>query len=149
MDNFMINSKFDVIFSVHGGVNELGKFSRWESTFRRVYNHLNEKGLFIFDTSTFKILDYFKNKEDTSCKRYLNGKYFIYYGAKVNKNILTWDYKIFERVGKGLFKLHEDDWNETSYPIERIKFALSEKFSILEVKPMNDGKDVLFVCRKK
>ena len=81
--------------------------------------------------------------------QFLNGKYFIYYGAKVNKNILTWDYKIFERVGKGLFKLHEDDWNETSYPIERIKFALSEKFSILEVKPMNDGKDVLFVCRKK
>lgn len=149
MNNFKIDRKFDVIFSVHGCVNELGKFSNWESTFKQVHEHLNNDGLFIFDTSTPKILEHFKKKKETTCKKYFNGKYFIYFGAIVKKNILTWDYKIFEKIGKGKYKLHEDNWNETLYSVEKIKSTLSKRFKILETTLMDERKDVLFVCRKK
>jgi len=147
MHNFRINEKFDVIFSVHGCMNELENFEQWKSTFYHVYEHLNKNGLFIFDASTPKMLEIIK-KQGPVLKKYSFALYLI--NPTIKKGILTWNSKIFEKIGKDKYNLHEDKWNEylVHSPI-KIKKELSKKFKILEARLMDKGEDIFFVCRKK
>ncbi len=66
MHNFKIKEKFDVIFSVFDSICFLKDFVEWKQTFKTVHEHLNDKGLFIFDAYTPKMLKDFKDKEATA-----------------------------------------------------------------------------------
>ncbi|MGD0027663.1 MAG: hypothetical protein ABSC91_01840 [Candidatus Bathyarchaeia archaeon] len=73
-----------------------------------------------------------------------------YYDIGIAKgNILTWDERIFERLPNGLYQLHKYRFDETIYPVARIKTALSNYFEILETNPMEKGRVVVLACRKK
>jgi len=67
----------------------------------------------------------------------------------VKGNILTWDVRIFERLPNELYKLNKYKFDETIYPVARVKQALSNHFEILETNPMEKGRIVVFACRKK
>ena len=56
MHNFKIDAKFDVIFSAYDAVNFLQDFSQWRSMFKAVSEHLNDRGLFVFDVYTPRML---------------------------------------------------------------------------------------------
>jgi trans-aconitate methyltransferase len=51
MHNFRIDERFDVIFSAYDAINFLKDFEQWKSTFKAVYEHLNEDGLLRSKTS--------------------------------------------------------------------------------------------------
>jgi len=70
-------------------------------------------------------------------------------GGIVKGNILTWDVRIFERLPNGLYQLNKYEFDETIYPVARVKQALSNHFEILETNPMEKDRIVVFACRKK
>lgn len=146
MHNFKINEKFDVIFSVYDSINFLDNFNQWKSTFKSVDQHLSQNGLFIFDMYTPKILKDFKDKK-AQISKYSFG--IIHDKPIIKNNTLTWDFKVFEEIKKGKFKLHRYKFKETIHPVAKVKSALSKKFKILETKLMDKGRRILFVCFKK
>ena len=146
MHNFRINEKFDVIFSVFDSINFLENFDQWKSTFIAVSQHLNEGGLFIFDMYTPKTLQHFKGKEATASEF---SKGYVIDGAIIKGNTLTWDFKIFEKVTEDMYQIHEYEWKETIYSVPKVESALSRLFKILESKQWEEGRRMLFVCRKK
>jgi hypothetical protein len=57
--------------------------------------------------------------------------------------------RIFERLPNGLYQLNKYEFDETIYPVARVKKALSKHFVVLETNPMEKGRIVVFTCRKK
>lgn len=153
MHNFKIHEKFDVIFSADDALNFLKNFDQWKSTFKTVSEHLKKDGLFIFDVFTPKMLRdtlrwQKKYKRSTSSVREFSKGYYYDTGI-VTGNTLTWDARIFERLSNGLYRLNKYKFKETIYPVAKMKSALSKNFDILEANPREEGRVVLFVCRKK
>jgi trans-aconitate methyltransferase len=152
MHNFKIPEKFDVIFSSDDALNFLKDFDQWKSTFKTVSQHLNEDGLFIFDVFTPKMLrDTLRWREKykrLASVREFSGGYYYDMGI-VNGNTLTWDVKIFERLPEGLFQLNKYKFTEKIYPVAKMKSALSKHFDILETTLREEGRVILFVCRRK
>jgi SAM-dependent methyltransferase len=153
MHNFRIDEKFDAIFSADDAVNFLKDFSQWRSTFKAVSEHLDLDGLFIFDVFTPKMLSYTRRWWKNHDRTYLSGKEFeggYSFDRGVAKGTaLTWEFSIFEKLPSSLYQLNEYAFRERIYPVARMKSALSKRFDILEASPREDGRVVLFVCRKK
>ena len=153
MHNFKIDEKFDVIFSANDAVNFLKDFSQWKSTFKKVNEHLNRDGLFIFDAFTPKMLrDTLRwlekyNRSTSSVKEFSRGYY--YDKETVKDNTLTWDARIFEKLPNGLYQLNKYKFKETIYPVAKMKSALSQYFDIIETNLREEGRKILFICRKK
>jgi hypothetical protein len=153
MRNFKIDEKFDVIFSAYDAINFLKDFAQWKSTFRVVDEHLNRNGLFIFDVYTPKMLrDTHQwlekyNRSTSSVKEFPKGYY--YDKGIVKGDTLTWDSRIFESLPNGLYQLNKYRFKERIYPVAKMKSALSEHFDILENNLREEGRKILFVCRKK
>jgi len=152
MHNFRIDEKFDVIFCVGDAINYLRKFAQWKSTFKSVNKHLKDDGLFILELETPRIL---KDNNSYGCKKMVTSrvrefsKGYYYDIGIVKGNTLTWDVRIFERLPNGLYQLNKYKFDETIYPVARVKRALSNHFEILETNPMEKGRIVVFACRKK
>jgi len=153
MHNFKIDEKFDAIFSANDAINFLKDFAQWKSTFKIVDEHLNREGLFIFDVYTPKMLrDTLQwlekyNRSTSSVREFPKGYY--YDKETVKDNTLIWDARIFERLPNGLYQLNEYKFKERIYPVAKMKSALSEHFDILETNLREEGRKILFVCRKK
>jgi SAM-dependent methyltransferase len=152
MHNFKIDEKFDVIFCVGDAITYLRKFAQWELTFKSVNNHLKDDGLFILEMETLRIL---KDHNSYGCKKMVTSgvrefsKGYRYDIGIAKGNILTWDERIFERLPNGLYQLNKYKFDETIYPVARVKQALSNYFEILETNSMEKGRIVVFACRKK
>jgi SAM-dependent methyltransferase len=152
MHNFKINGRFDVIFSANDALNFLKDFAQWKSTFKTVNEHLDKDGLFIFDAYTPKMLKYTLhwlekyNRSTSSVKEFSKG--FYYDIETVKGNTLTWDAIIFEKQSNALYQLHKYKFNETTHPVKKMKSALSEYFEIVEANLREEGRKILFVCRK-
>ncbi|MFA5176201.1 MAG: class I SAM-dependent methyltransferase [Candidatus Nanoarchaeia archaeon] len=145
MDNFRINKKFDIIFSVHECINEVKPFKNWESTFKHSYNHLNKNGLFIFDMRTQKHLEDMK-KQIIKLKETPTG--FIYDNTLVQGNKLTWDTTYFNKYKNNFYKIEKDRYDEFVYSIDKVKKSLSKRFKIIKILFFEDKRKVMFVCRK-
>lgn len=83
----------------------------------------------------------------STAKAFSKGYYFD--KAIVKSNSLTWDVKIFERLSNGLYQLNEYKFPERIYLVAKMKSALSKHFDILETNLREEGRNILFVCRKK
>ena len=125
MHNFRLGERFDVIFSVYDSINFLETFSQWKSTFKAVYAHLDEKGLFIFDMYTPEVLQYFKGRRATASK--VSKRYEMEW-AIVKGNTLTWDLKIFEKLTEDTYQINEYLWKETIFAVPKVKSALIKHF---------------------
>jgi hypothetical protein len=89
-----------------------------------------------------------KYKRLTSSVREFS-KGFYYDKELIRGNTLTWDARIFEKLLNGLYQLNKYKFIERIYPVAQMKSALCEYFDILEANPREEGRKVLFVCRKK
>lgn len=153
MHNFKINKKFDVIFSVFDSINFLKDINQWKETFENVYNHLNEKGLFIFDMYTEKVL---KNNKGKPASFWSEKFGFASDEGIVEGNNLKWEFKIFERTKKNNYQLHNFEFNERIFPARLVESKLKKYFNILEKKDWENMGNVnekslriLYVLRRK
>jgi SAM-dependent methyltransferase len=153
MHNFKIDEKFDVTFSAYDAINFLEDFSQWRSTFKAVNEHLNDKGLFIFDVFTPRMLTVTRRWLEKHRRSSLSGREFSmgYYFDRglVKGNVLTWDSRVFERLPSGLYRLNRYRFIERAYPVARTKSALSRHFDIIETTLREKGNVIVFVCRKR
>lgn len=146
MDKFKINEKFDTIFSVHECINEVKPYKNWESTFKKVFEHLNQNGLWIFDMRTKKHLEE-KKKQIVELEKIPTG--YIYDGFEIKDNKLFWKTVFFKKVKNNLYKIEHDNYFEEIYDIKKVEKSLSRYFKILKKLPIERGITFMFVCRKK
>lgn len=129
MHNFKINKKFDVIFSIFDSINFLKNFNQWKQTFRNVYNHLNDNGIFIFDMYIPKVLKDNKNKSATIWKEKFG---FASCEPIVKNDKLIWHFRIFEKQKGNRYTLHEFLFKERIFPSVKVETELKKNFKILE-----------------
>jgi len=146
MDKFKINKKWDVIYSVHGCLNEIKPYKKWELTFKNVGNHLNRGGLFIFDMHTLKHIED-KKKQIVKLEKTPSG--YIYDDFVVKKNKVFWEITYFKKVKDKLYKLEKDNYFGEVYKIKKVKKSLLKYFKILDIIKIENQQRALFVCRKK
>lgn len=154
MAEFRINKKFDVIFAIFDAVNYLLDFSQWKSLFKRVKDHLNTDGLFIFNAYTTKALSDFKARKDYSVSTFFD-KGIMFDKSNIKGNLLEWEVYLFERISHHKFQLHKYRSKERIFNHQKIRKALLKHLKILEIMDQHTQEEVtpktskiMYVCRK-
>lgn len=122
MTSFHIDKKYNVITCFFDSLNHLNTFDEIKKTFNCVYNHLNEKGLFIFDIFSFYA---YLNSKGITKKEFKDFSYEWKITLK-KPNILKHNLKI-----KDTNSIVEENYNEYYYPLE--KFINDKRFKTLEI----------------
>ena len=152
MTRFDLGEIFDVVLCVFDSLNHLVLFEQWEAVFARAREHLADGGIFVFDVNTEKKLASFAAAppwlqwfgDDSllliDVRDGLGGAY-------------DWKVRIFEHLEDSTYRLHAEDIREAAFPVERIKAALSERFTRIRVydaersRPTTRSLRLYFVCR--
>jgi len=153
MTNFDLNKTFDSILCNYNSICHLLKWEQWQDFFKMTNKHLEKDGLFIFDINTVfefenitrDFAQFYNFWDDTVCLE-MQKKDWIY----------EWLIKIFSKREDWKFNLIKEIVKENSFPINKIKKELSEKwFKILEMIDYHYGEvtakseRVYFICKKK
>ena len=153
MTNFNLDKTFDAILCNYNSICHLLKWEQWQAFFDMSSKHLEKDGLLVFDINTLYEFDnitndfaQFYNFEEDTVSLEMNKKDWIY----------EWLVKIFKKSSEGKYDLIEEVVRENSFPINKIKKELKEKwFKILEMIDYHYGEvtaqseRVYFICKKK
>ncbi len=153
MRSFALDKKFDVVLCIFDSINHLHKASDWKKVFKKADEHLNKNGLFIFDVYVLEnIFKPWSLSEQHSKKI---GKSFIFEEMqKLGKNKVLSKMRIFEHKRDNLYRLHEENILEVSFPREKILRMLKKHFKVLAIsdpdrdRPTNRSEVLYFVCKK-
>jgi SAM-dependent methyltransferase len=150
---FKLDMRFDVIVCAYHGINHLLRFPAWETFFDCVHKHLNDGGLFVFDTFTIsnlmvvaaipKIVQQF-------------GENYVVMRVRTNDQIVFhWNIEVFELQRSGRYKLLSEVIQTATFPLERIRKALRKRFPDIETIESDGGavgedsaRRTWFVCAK-
>jgi SAM-dependent methyltransferase len=137
MTRFSLGASFDVVICVFDTLNHLPRFESWLELFDRVHEHLAEGGLFVFDVNTVGRL-----------RRLWRGPAFAEdFGPNTvimdvtpgGGEVSIWQVRIFEALGDGLFRLHQESILELGVPLARIRAALAPNFELLNETSLDGG----------
>ena len=153
MTDFNLDKTFDTILCNYNSICHLLKWEQWQAFFDMSNKHLEKDWLLIFDINTLYEFDNITNDfaqfynfdDDTVCLE-MQKKDWIY----------EWLVKIFKKSDDWRYDLVEEVVKENSFPINKIKKELKEKwFKILEMIDYHYGEvtaqseRVYFICKKK
>lgn len=154
MKDLILPTELDVILCVCDGINYILETEHLLKVFQSVYRHLKDRGLFIFDISSYYKLStilghhtYAENFPDVS---YIWENYF-----DSNQSICDFDLTIFLKQG-GLYKKYEENHSQRAYENSEI-LALLKKLDFTKIeffeaftfsKPQETCERVYFVCQK-
>jgi len=153
MTDFDLDKTFDTVLCNYNSICHLLKWDEWQKFFEMSSEHLEKDGLLIFDINTLYEFDNITNDfaqfynfdDDTVCLE-MQKKDWIY----------EWLVKIFKKSDDWRYDLIEEVVKENSFPINKIKKELKEKwFKILEMIDYHYGEvtaqseRVYFICKKK
>lgn len=114
MTDFKINRKFDFVFSFCDGYNYITEKESLVNSFKRVFNHLESKGTFIFDISTrHKLKDIIGGNTFTMNDEMLCYIWDNYYEDDILEMYITF----FVKKGE-LYKRIEETHIQRAYSIE-------------------------------
>jgi len=151
MVTFELGQKFDVIISVFDSINHILNFADWGRVFRRVAQHLARGGLFLFDINTERKLR--RHILEPAWVKPFDGHLLIMDVTDAGRGVSNWNIKVFERQTKDIYKLLEEDIQEVSFPVERIREALLEIFKSVKIidpgrrRPSDMSETLYFLCR--
>lgn len=162
MSSFSLGERFDVIISVFDSLNHLLTFDAWQAAFAAVHEHLNPRGLFIFDVNTigeFRRL----GEESAYVHDFDDGNVLImdvtleegFDAGRDAGGLSDWDIRIFERVGESQYVLHREVICELGVPLARLKaslvsqFILEEEMSETVGPPTDDSVKAHFALRRR
>ena len=150
MADFSLGKKYGLIMSIFDSINYLQNKLQLQKCFRRIYAHLDNNGLFIFDVnSDYKINDYIPNVNKTG--HYRIGNTDVIWENSHNPD--TWIAKItMVEAGRKYFEEHV----EKAYSLKAIRELLEKSgFEITGVygdfefnKVKKDSLKWFFACRK-
>lgn len=114
---------FDVVISLCDSINYLSNEDEVETTFRRIYNHLNNNGIFVFDVhSIYKINEIFTGNTFAD-----SGEEVAYIWECFRGD---WDYSVehelsfFIKNSADLYERFDELHKQRTYPIKFYKQAL-------------------------
>lgn len=151
MHNFKTNKEFDVIFSIYDSINFLQNFRQWGQTFKTVYTHLNDSGIFIFDMYTPQMLERAKTWSIFSKEKFG----YMWDKAEVKGNRLTWHFHIFEKRKGNEYTLNKYKFYEWMFPVKKIEqelkkhFKIIKKFRNVDFCELTVKERILYVVKKK
>ncbi len=163
MTAFSLAARYDVVICMFDTLNHVPSFPGWRSLFDRVYEHLADDGLFIFDVNTAGRL---RGLHGAPCfLEEFDGNIVMMtvepaQGEPAPREpaggwLSLWRTQIFERQDNGLFRLHDEQILQLGVPLARIASALTVRFELLtqeslDGSPVSDESDrVYFACRRR
>lgn len=153
MSEFSLNHKFNLITSVLDSTNYITEEEDLFNYFKRVYDHLKDDGLFIFDiNSYYKLSEIMGNNIYT----YSSEDVFYTWENTFEDNILNMFLTFFVKNENNLYERFEEEHFEKAYQEKDIEDILNEiGFNILgkfcgysDLKPDNNSERILYVLRK-
>jgi ubiquinone/menaquinone biosynthesis C-methylase UbiE len=150
MSSFALNAKFDAVICVYHGINHLLRFSDWERFFECADRHLNDGGMLVFDIFTIDDLKIIADIPETVQQFGEN-----YLRMRVRENaeaVFDWNIEL-ELQGNGRHELLTEVIRTASFPPEKIREALSERFVDIQIFESNSaisesGTRIWFACTK-
>ena len=153
MSELSLNHKFNLITSVLDSTNYITEEEDLFNYFKRVYDHLKDDGLFIFDiNSYYKLSEIMGNNIYT----YSSEDVFYTWENTFEDNILNMFLTFFVKNENNLYERFEEEHFEKAYQEKDIEDILNEiGFNILgkfcgysDLKSDNNSERILYVLRK-
>ncbi|GLB58277.1 class I SAM-dependent DNA methyltransferase [Cytobacillus sp. NCCP-133] len=148
--------QFDIIGIFCDSLNYLVTESDVRETFRRVYAHLNEDGLFIFDVhSIYKIMQIFMNQTFAENDEEISYIWHCYQGEYPNSVEHDLSFFVLDE-GTGKYDRYDELHFQRTYPVEIYEEWLRESgFELLEVSadfkdaaPGTQAERIFFISKK-
>lgn len=153
MTRLDLGETFDVVLCVYDSINHLLTFEEWEAVFDRAGEHLSEGGVFVFDINTERQLATFIEQHPWTLW-FGDGNLLVMDVTDGGDGFCVWTIRIFEHIGDSAYRLHSEDIREISFPADRIKASLQERYRRVSVydaartRPTPRSGRLHFVCRK-
>ncbi len=126
MSCFKLNVKFDAIICVYHGINHLLGFSAWEHFFDCAYRHLNDGGVLVFDTYPPSSLEMMTGVPKI-VERF--GENYLHIRVRTSDEVVfDWNIEVLELQRDGRYTSLTEVIRTTSFPPEKIRESLSERF---------------------
>lgn len=153
MSSFKISEKFDVIISIYDSINHLDELSKWKTCFKSVYEHLNTKGLFVFDVNTLHKLTTMSESPVFGVN--VENQFLQMKVDKLTDNKFNWGIKTFNKEDLNSV-LEEENIVECAFESIEIENMLRDcQFKILEKVELDGNPStptsnrIYFVCIKE
>jgi SAM-dependent methyltransferase len=152
MSDFKLDLKFDAVICVYHGVNHLLDFSAWEHFFDCAYAHLNDGGMFAFDT--YAVSDLKMMASASEIVQQFGENYLQIRVRASDEVVFDWNIEVRELQRGGSYKSFTEVIRIASFPPEKIREALSERFANIKIiESYGDADDdsehrIWFTCTK-
>jgi SAM-dependent methyltransferase len=147
MTRFKLGVTFDAVICGYQGVNHLLSFLDWESFFRCVHEHLNDGGVFVFDIITVANLEAMAN--GPRMVQRFGDNYLLISVRTADRLVFEWRIEVFELQPDGRYRLLEQAVRTRSFPLGRIRAALSRRFADAEILDGGDEDRIWFACSRR
>src|SRR5207244_1364995 len=127
MTEVRLGETFDVVLCVYDSINHLLRFEDWERAFDTAREHLGPEGVFVFDVNTRERLQAFADGRSVA-EDFGEGNVLVIAVESSGQDIFTWQLRVFERLGDGEFRLHQEAIREAVFPVDRIRAGLGGRF---------------------
>jgi SAM-dependent methyltransferase len=150
MSSFALNARFDAVICVYNGINHLLRFSDWERFFECAYRHLNDGGVLVFDIFTIDDLKIIAGIPETVQQF---GENYLRMRVRASTgSVFDWNIEL-ELQGNGRRELLTEVIRTASFPPEKIREALSERFVDIQIFESDgavseSGTRIWFACTK-
>jgi SAM-dependent methyltransferase len=131
MTCFRLDARFDAVICAYQGVNHLLSFDAWESFFDCVAGHLGGDGVFVFDITTVGHLVALAGAPRIT--QQFGDNYLLLHVLPAGGTVFEWQIEVFELQPDGRYRLREQTVTMRSFPLARIRDALSERFGRVEI----------------
>lgn len=125
MINFNINQKFDSVISICDSINYIVDKNDLVKSFKNVYNHLNENGIFIFDINSF-----YKLKEIIGNNTFIEDREDVFYTWQnyynEDTNICEFFLTFFKSDKNDLYYRFDEEHTERAYKVDEIIECLNK-----------------------
>ncbi|CAN5774185.1 hypothetical protein BH18ACT13_BH18ACT13_19640 [soil metagenome] len=153
MTRFALDEAFDVVLCVFDSINHLVEFAEWKAVFERAHEHLTDRGIFVFDVNTDRKLAAFASAPPWT--QWLDDDSLLLIEVRDERDgVYAWKIRVFEHLTGASYRLHVEDIREATFPLERVRDALSERFTRVRIydaereRPTSRSLRLHFVCRR-
>ncbi len=152
MTSVRLDERFDVVLCVYGSINHLRRFRDWERVFAVSGARLDPGGLFVFDVNTERALAEFVAGPPLVSRIGDGGLMVIDVRAGARGSAI-WRLSVFEHRAGSVYRLHEEEIEETAFHVDRIRAAVARRFRRVSIRdaerarPSTRSRRLHFVCR--
>jgi cyclopropane fatty-acyl-phospholipid synthase-like methyltransferase len=150
MSHFELNTRFDAVICIYHGVNHLLGFPSWEGFFDCACRHLNDGGVLVFDILTIATLKMMAGIPEIVQQ---SGGHGLRIKVRASaESVFDWHIKMLAPRQEGGHEPLTEVIRTASFPLGKIRDALSERFAGIEIIESDGGVSddgggrIWFVC---